>query len=589
MSGTSQISRTSWQWALGIAGLIFASVIVWSLLDGHVGRPGPDGDDVMRLVQIRDLLAGQGWFDMHQYRLGPEGGTLMHWSRIPDVPILLFYHLFDLFMPSETALMWAISVWPPLSILIVLAGLILGARHLGDGRVLVFTLIVALPVFLVHFRFLSGAIDHHNLQLGLLALAVGASLDPLARPGRYSLSGIALGLSVAIGAETYPYIAVLCAFHALDWANSGARVRRGTAAFGGAFAATVLLSFLTMVGPAQWGAAYTDTLSVISLAGALIGGTGLAAAAWFASDRPKPVRFGALAAIGLTTALAVAVLAPDGFANPLDALPEEVRTLWLSNVSEARAMFAPADDRWQFAAFALGLPVSALAISALAILRGRETRVHVLFAALLVVAIALMFYQIRFYVFAHLIAIWPMALWCASAFQSGRDGQGSRVAYLLPLALANPMLWILPVMLVEPPVPPQGTTDAACLSPQMLALLHQVPPGTIVAGVNMGSPILAETPHRALSGNYHRDAAGIAAAFDIFAAEPAEAHQKLEAVGASYVLFCAGTPENRILAKTRPDGLLARLDAGAAPGWLEPLGREEDPAGGRLYAVSSGE
>src|SRR5690349_2023478 len=46
-----------------------------------------DNDSLLRLVQVRDLLAGQGWFDLHQYRMGPEGGFVMHWSRLVDAPI----------------------------------------------------------------------------------------------------------------------------------------------------------------------------------------------------------------------------------------------------------------------------------------------------------------------------------------------------------------------------------------------------------------------------------------------------------------------------------------------------------------------
>jgi hypothetical protein len=107
---------TAQLWAGLLAGMIFLSVVVVSLLRGRFGQPGPDGDDVMRLVQVRDLLAGQGWFDLHQYRLGPDGGTLMHWSRIPDIPIIVLTGLFDLFLPQDMALAWAISVWPPRSV-----------------------------------------------------------------------------------------------------------------------------------------------------------------------------------------------------------------------------------------------------------------------------------------------------------------------------------------------------------------------------------------------------------------------------------------------------------------------------------------
>src|SRR3569623_49710 len=46
-----------------------------------------DPDDVMRLVQVRDLLGGQSWFDLHQYRIDPPHSPLMHWSRIVDAPL----------------------------------------------------------------------------------------------------------------------------------------------------------------------------------------------------------------------------------------------------------------------------------------------------------------------------------------------------------------------------------------------------------------------------------------------------------------------------------------------------------------------
>src|SRR5690606_39616972 len=64
---------------------------------------GSDNDDVMRLVQVRDLLAGQGWFDLTQYRLGLDGGTLMHWSRLVDLPIALLVRFCGLFLAQEQA------------------------------------------------------------------------------------------------------------------------------------------------------------------------------------------------------------------------------------------------------------------------------------------------------------------------------------------------------------------------------------------------------------------------------------------------------------------------------------------------------
>src|SRR5882724_5758258 len=52
-----------------------------------LGAANGDNDSLLRLVEIRDLIGGQAWFDLHQYRMGPPGGFVMHWSRLVDAPI----------------------------------------------------------------------------------------------------------------------------------------------------------------------------------------------------------------------------------------------------------------------------------------------------------------------------------------------------------------------------------------------------------------------------------------------------------------------------------------------------------------------
>ncbi len=43
-----------------------------------------DPDDAMRLAQVREFLAGKGWFDLYEPRVDPPGGYLTHWSRLVD-------------------------------------------------------------------------------------------------------------------------------------------------------------------------------------------------------------------------------------------------------------------------------------------------------------------------------------------------------------------------------------------------------------------------------------------------------------------------------------------------------------------------
>src|SRR3954451_16408170 len=48
-----------------------------------------DTDDAMRMVQVRALLDGQGWYDLTAWRMAPPNGASMHWSRVVDVPLAL--------------------------------------------------------------------------------------------------------------------------------------------------------------------------------------------------------------------------------------------------------------------------------------------------------------------------------------------------------------------------------------------------------------------------------------------------------------------------------------------------------------------
>ncbi len=91
--------------------VILAAAILITKLSGATDYVGPDNDDGMRLVEVRDFLAGQGWFDLMQYRLGLDGGTLMHWSRLIDLPIASLIWFFGLFVPHETAEALALGVW----------------------------------------------------------------------------------------------------------------------------------------------------------------------------------------------------------------------------------------------------------------------------------------------------------------------------------------------------------------------------------------------------------------------------------------------------------------------------------------------
>ncbi|MBZ0230021.1 MAG: hypothetical protein K8F58_16435, partial [Bauldia sp.] len=71
----------------------------------------PDTDDAMRMVEVRDFLAGQGWYDMTATRLAPPG-IEMHWSRLVDLPIAMLTAAFSWAVDPLMAERLAALVWP---------------------------------------------------------------------------------------------------------------------------------------------------------------------------------------------------------------------------------------------------------------------------------------------------------------------------------------------------------------------------------------------------------------------------------------------------------------------------------------------
>lgn len=163
-----------------------------------------DPDDELRLVQVRDLIAGQGWFDLRQYRIDAVGGGVpMHWSRLVDVPIAVVIVLLRPLLGQAHAELAALLAIPAITLLAMLA-LVgwMAARTLAPGARFLAILAVAFAAPAM-VQVLPLRIDHHGWQIVLMLASVAAFLhrDP-ARGGW--LSGAALAAWMAISFEGLP-------------------------------------------------------------------------------------------------------------------------------------------------------------------------------------------------------------------------------------------------------------------------------------------------------------------------------------------------------------------------------------------------
>ena len=117
--------RSGWSGALVLRATLAWALVAILLLATHwaniAARRFPDPDDILRLVQLRDLLAGQHWFDLIQYRLdAPHGGVPMHWSRLVDIPLLLVVGALTPFLGAVQAEMFAMVAVPLLTLFLAI-------------------------------------------------------------------------------------------------------------------------------------------------------------------------------------------------------------------------------------------------------------------------------------------------------------------------------------------------------------------------------------------------------------------------------------------------------------------------------------
>ena len=138
--------------------------------------------------------------------------------------------------------------------------------------------------------------------------------------------------------------------------------------------------------------------------------------------------------------------------------------------------------------------------------------------------------------------------------------------------------------------PPSGAgsagfgNEADCRQPAAFAALAELPPQRLLAPIDLGSHLLAFTPHQVVAAPYHRAEAGVRDTFAFFNAPIAEARIIATRRGITRLVVCPAMIEMRGLPDAAPDSLVRLLDAGTPPGWLH----EETPAGAplRVFAIA---
>ena len=102
--------------------------------------------------------------------------------------------------------------------------------------------------------------------------------------------------------------------------------------------------------------------------------------------------------------------------------------------------------------------------------------------------------------------------------------------------------------------------------------LSALPQGTVFAPLDIGPSILLETGHGVIATGHHRADKAMRDVIGAFVSGDPFSRLIVEAYGADYLVMCTDLIEPSIYAGRGGEGsLAARLVAGNAPDWLEPV------------------
>lgn len=538
-----------------------------------------DADDYLRLVQVRDLLGGQSWFDVTQYRINPaEGGGMMHWSRFVDMQIAALVWLLGLFLDPQTAERWAVAIYPLLLILplLLLIGRILAM--LGDRRQTIAGLLIAASGMTFLHYFAPLRIDHHNWQLLLSVAMLWLALGE-ASFRRGLGSALVIAAHVEISLEGFPYLAIFGALFALEWLRDPSKAPR-LAGFATGLVVLPAAWLLIFRGPASLVTIHCDAFSLPYAVGVAAAGLVLAAglrAPALSANRHR--RLLLLAFAGAAAAGAFFVFGRPCLGGPFGELEPLVRRFWYDQVMEGRPVWRQDADvaALFFTPTLVGLGA---AIWAWRRTRGGDTAENwdrMLFVILCSVVLSALVFRTGAATHAYMIPAFgamAAALWDWSRARPSALGRvGGAMLVLAAVPSVDALLAARAAGLVVPAKQVAGAAGSgsgeSCPSSAMLAAVAREPASLIFAPVDIGPSILVRTRHSVIATGHHRNHAAMNRVITAFLSDPAVSRPIVAASGARFLVLCTRLPEVQNEARANPTGLAARLARGERIDWLE--------------------
>ncbi|RYG36277.1 MAG: hypothetical protein EON93_05320 [Burkholderiales bacterium] len=592
-----------------LIGWVLAAAILIVQFGGEALRlQFTDPDNTMWLVSVRDVLAGQGWWDNIQHRLAPPDGTQMHWARWIATAIAAPIALLTPIVGQPTAEVIVAFAWP-LALLAIFMNLIVricGELSERDGlrtEASIAGALVAALAFPTTAKFAPGGFDHHSVELILALAGLLGLMRMVSSPRMGAVAGAALGVAMATAAEGVPFVIVGVLAAGLLWLFNPGVYARGLAWLGAGLAVSSLLTFVAMVPPSRWSAAVCDEMSTPFLGFGLAAGSialllGRVLPVTMLGSLPR--RFAAAAVLGGVSVITLWLLFPMCAGGGYSAMSADMKAYWLVQIAEARDLGQLAGEDPSMSLGLAGAALAGLVAAGFYLHKRWRSAEGWIVLGFLVAGWAILVWQVRGAFFASAFAI-PFGAWAAvRARQVWKSGTGKMGVLLFAVAAmaSTSAMWSAAGAQLKARtfsnatlVDYEGRKASAehCTASDAYASLATVPLGVMVNEFMLGPSILQRTPHAVMAAPYHRNSEGLITMITAMRSSADAAKPIVMATSADYVVVCAALPETQFYAghpagdATAETTLSSLLASGTPPEWLKAEPLENSPL--KLYRV----
>lgn len=540
--------------------------------------PNGDADDLMKLHEIRHLLATGNPFDRALPGIAQPEPMISHWPWLVDAPYAAVAMVLSPVLGTETAISVAAFAVPLALLFCALAVLRQILSALGfvyPGAVLALAASVGMTAFA---EFQPWRIDYHNLQMLLILCSCLLTI----RTGitAAALNGAVTALSISISLEALPFLLIPMAYYAWRFVAGIGGAKEELRAFGVTLGGCAGVLYVLVAGPNLTAFAACDRYALPQLA-ALAGASLVFVAAPLLVDRGGAlIRLGFLAAGAVATLLALGAMFPQCLGGPYGALSDYLKENWLLQIEQERSIFESPDFilSGRLARVALALAGAGAALVLLAANRGRN-RAWLIFGLYSAIAIVVSLAYLRYVRFLPLFAGPGLAVLLFHVLPPSiglrRFLALSPQMNLRPAFLAAPGIAMIAALLLSQsfsrlePADLRGVDLASAC--QQEAMEPRIWPrgARLLASPLIGVSVLApDTGPEVVAVPFHTAALGMERAYRFFDPATPDPRLILQETGATHVAVCRiadGIPP--AFAARFP--LASQLILGQPPAWLE--------------------